>query len=119
MEDFFTIGTFATLAGCVFSTVLIMNTIRHSFKWGPEWFGLIISILVAIIAYNISSEGSLGDITNNESKITNYFIVFMNGCLIYTSAFGVQNTVINSIEKKDDLEYQSPTRNTITFFSKW
>jgi hypothetical protein len=93
MDDFFTAASFVTLTGSVASVVIIVNVFRSVFNWGPKWFGLILSIVVAVIAWHIASS------TGGQSKTAAlgslaYFIVFVNGCLIYTSAFGIQNTII-------------------------
>lgn len=110
MDDFFTIASFGTLAGCVIAVVLIVNALRHALNWGPRWFGFLLSILVSVIALQILS--NLGD----ESKTVNlglwikYFIVFINGCLIYTSAFGLQSTIIHDPSSKS---------KRITFRSNW
>jgi hypothetical protein len=93
MDDFFTKASFATLAGSVAAVLIIINTIHHVFNWGPRWFGLLVSLLIALVAFQTAR--SLGDATKT-SRLGRlvYVIVFLNGCLIYSSAFGVQNSVI-------------------------
>lgn len=94
MDDFFTPSSFLTLTSCVAAVVLIMNTIRHVFSWGPPWAALLLSVIVAIVAYYITS--MLGTISQTASLhwSVRTLIVVINGCLIYTSAFGMQNSVI-------------------------
>ena len=126
MDDFFTLTSFATLTGSVVAVVVIINALRHSLNWGPRWFGLVVSIFIAFVAYYLTT--SLG----TESKTASlgwvkYFTVFVNGCLIYTSAFGIQNTVVaNSSTTKDDLSFQEFTEDNAqqfvekkTFRSTW
>lgn len=103
MDDLFTLASFATLTGCVVAVVVIINSLRHALNWGPPWFGLLLSILIAFVALHLTA--SVGD----TSKTANlgwfkYLIVLVNGCLIYTSAFGIQNTVVID---KSGLGFQS------------
>ena len=93
MDDFFTLASLGTLTGSVMAVVVIVNTIRHVFNWGPRWFGFAVSILVSFIAFYITAGMGEGPKTAGTGWLK-YFIVFVNGCLIYTSAFGIQNIVI-------------------------
>ena len=93
MDDFFTVASFATLATTVLAVVAVVNAVRHAFSWGPRWFGFLLSIVFAFVAFSVTA--AMGE----ESRTTDlgwirYLVVLVNGCLIYTSAFGVQNTVI-------------------------
>ena len=113
MDDFFTPASFVTLTGAVASVVVIVNAIRHAVNWGPRWFGLILSIGIAFLAWHISAG------TGDQSKTTalgglGYFIVLVNGCLIYTSSFGIQNTVIGKPPNGDGggLDWQGVTKGT-------
>ena len=87
MSSFVTIESFGTLVGCVATVVVLVNTTRHVFDWGPRWFGLLSSIVVSAVAFSISKSELSGPIA--------YMLVMLNGCLIYTSAFGIQNTVVS------------------------
>lgn len=93
MDDFFTLASLGTLTGSVMAVVVIVNTIRHVFNWGPRWFGFAVSILISFIAFYITSGMGAGPKTAGTGWLR-YFIIFVNGCLIYTSAFGIQNIVI-------------------------
>jgi SNF family Na+-dependent transporter len=111
MDDFFTAASFATLTGSVASVVVIVNVFRHVFNWGPRWFGLILSIVVAVIAWHIAA--SAGDQSKTAALgLFGYFIVFVNGCLIYTSAFGIQNSIIGKPPNGNGsgLEWQGVTK---------
>jgi hypothetical protein len=93
MDDFFTLASFATLTGSVFSVVVIVNAIRHALGWGPRWFALVLSVAVAFLALHLTAEA--GDQAKTASLgLLKYAVAFINGCLIYTSAFGIQNAVI-------------------------
>jgi len=115
MDDFFTLASFGTLAGSVAGAVVIINTLRHAFNWGPRWFGLIVSILVAVVAWQITASSGAHSKTVDLGFVR-YLIVFFNGCLIYTSAFGIQNTIVTekpgmsfqSLRREDKLRFRSP-----------
>ncbi|MGD8353168.1 MAG: hypothetical protein PVJ01_03305 [Pseudomonadota bacterium] len=93
MDDLFTLASLGTFTGAVMAVVVIVNTIRHVFNWGPRWFGLALSILVSFVAFYITVYIGEGPGVKTPGLLK-YFIILLNGCLIYTSAFGVQNTVI-------------------------
>lgn len=99
MDDFFTVASVATLSGSVAAVVFIYNTFRHVFNWGPRWFGLALSILISVAAFKIAT--GLGD-TQKTTPLgwASYLIVFINGCLIYSSAFGIQNTLVSGPASK-------------------
>ena len=106
MDDFFTVASFATLTGSVVAVVAIVNALHHSLNWGPRWFGLALSILIAFVALQITA--SIG-VQSKTAALGwfKYLMVFVNGCLIYTSAFGIQNTVVTTPSSESDLSFQS------------
>jgi len=93
MDDFFTVASFATLTTTVLAVVAVVNAIRHAFNWGPRWFGFALSIIFAFVALNVTAAMGDGSRTTDLGWIR-YLVTLVNGCLIYTSAFGVQNAVI-------------------------
>ncbi len=106
MDDFFTLASFATLTGSVVAVVVIVNSLRHALNWGPRWFGLALSILIAFVALHLTA--SVGDQSRTVGLgWIKYLAVFVNGCLIYTSAFGIQNTVVAKPSSESDLSFQS------------
>jgi hypothetical protein len=92
MDNFFTVASFGTLVGCVSAVVVIMNVMRHAFNWGPRWMGLLVSLVIAVVALKVTS--GFGASHTAELGTLRYLIALMNGCLIYTSAFGVQNNAV-------------------------
>lgn len=105
MDDFFTLTSFATLTGSVVAVVVIVNALRSAINWGPRWFGLLVSIGVAFIALAITSSMGEGQETAGMGWIK-YFTTFVNGCLIYTSAFGIQNTVVAAQPSEKGVSFQ-------------
>ena len=123
MDDFFTVNSFATLAGSVLCVVVLVNTIRHVFNWGPRWFSLLLSIAVSFVAFSVTSELGDGPKTVN-NRLLNYLIVVLNGCLIYSSAFGLQNTIVAPGPSGSGLRLQSASGDEsiskrLTFNSEW
>ena len=133
MDDFFTLTSFATLTGSVVAVVVIVNALRSAINWGPRWFGLVVAIIVAFLALAITS--SMGDVQETAGLgWIKYFTAFVNGCLIYTSAFGIQNTVVAATsssggtsfqgveEEEEDEENKSGlsgTKSNLTFRKRW
>lgn len=130
MDDFFTLTSFATLTGSVVAVVVIVNALRSAINWGPRWFGLVVAIVVAFLALAITS--SMGEVQETAGLgWIKYFTTFVNGCLIYTSAFGIQNTVVapttsnngtsfQGIEEDEEEEGRFPgTKGNLTFRKRW
>lgn len=82
----------ATLGGAILAVVVITNTLRHVFNWGPRWFALILSVVTSFVAASIQ-----GFDFGGAELVKNIFLIILNGCLIYTSAFGIQNNVISPV----------------------
>ena len=118
MDDFFSMDSLATMTGCVAAVVVILNTIRNVFQWGPRWFGLALSIIISIVGFLIVNDQSLAS-GNSETEVSidikQIAIIILNGCLIYTSAFGIQSTVVQSLgseyHDKDEESLESVSKN--------
>jgi hypothetical protein len=99
VDDFFSAESFGKLTVCVFVVVLIANTVRHFAGWGPRWAIFALALGVSAYAFSIAhraEDSTLPDL----SLFEQVFLWFANGCLIYTSAFGLQNTVISVPDTK-------------------
>ena len=126
MDDFFTVASFGTLAGSVAAVVVIVSALRHAVNWGPRWFGLIESVAVSFFAWSLTKKMASASTDNINIGVIQYVIVLLNGCLIYTSAFGIQNTVIapdnagngTPVEPQTSPQPQSLKRKLI-FRSHW
>jgi len=95
VDNFFTLSSMTTLAGSVAVVVVVLNTTRHVLNWGPRWFGLLIAIAVSIGALHASSAAAAtGGAAAAAPGLLGYIVALVNGCLIYTSAFGLQNSTI-------------------------
>ena len=79
-SDFFTLGTFATLAGSVTITTFVTNGLFKAFGWSAKWLGLLVSL--AVMAAGLFLCDKL-----NDPKAD--VIGFFNSFLVYISAAGV------------------------------
>jgi len=114
ISEFITFNSLATLSSCILAVIVIMNTTRHVFNWGPRWFGLFLSILISFVAWKISEND-----TNATSLIVNILLIVLNGCLIYTSAFGIQNTVVSPKQENQNAVLLDGNNQTLSFRSCW
>lgn len=114
-----------TTGSAILAVVVISNTVFHVSGWKSRWFSLILSIILAYTIYQ------LGIKDQQKSFLINFLLIIINGCLIYTSAFGLQNNVIvevpaigqtgggtPGVDPTAPLTPKSTTRK-ITFFGKW
>ena len=98
MNELFKPATLLTLTGCIAAEVVVVNTLRHATGWGPRWFALVLALGIAAAALMLAHKAAKPDADRKPNWIVQVFVVLLNGCLIYTSAFGVQNSVIGDAE---------------------
>lgn len=94
MKELFKPATLGTLTGCIAAEVVAMNTLHHALNWGPRWFALVLAMIIAAGAAVLATRGGDTTAASKLNPIVLTGMVLLNGCLIYTSAFGVQNSVI-------------------------
>ena len=111
MDNLFTAESFLTLSSCVAAVWFIVNVLRHATGWGPRWFGLLISLLIAGAAFFATGAADDG----GESKLWLRIVAgVVNACLIYSAAFGVQQTL--AIKPEGTM---ADTSKKLTFRSGW
>lgn len=81
-QDFFKLGTFATLAGATGIVYIVCGGIQQVFNYKPKWLALLISIVVSFIGLAISH------LDPKISDWVEYLIAFLNGFLIFMTATG-------------------------------
>lgn len=110
-NEFMNTDSLKTIAGCVLALVLLVNTLRHIFKWGPRWFAGFLALIFSVLVFwpQISRIGGVEDLLL-------LVLVVVNACLIYTSAFGIQNSVI--APEEDGMELQS-AESDLSWRKKW
>ncbi len=92
-----------TEGGAILAVVLVTNTVRHALNWFRRWFPLILSILLSSMIYFAdTSNEELTDATpiiaQKRSLLDDWivpgFLILLNGALIYSASFGLQNNVV-------------------------
>ena len=111
-QDFFKLGTFATLAGSTGIVYVVCGGIQQVFNYKPKWLALLISIIVSFIGLAISPM---------DPKIKDwveYLIAFLNGFLIFMTATGT-----NQITAKGNpvlpVQQNIQKANTRRFNTNW
>ena len=114
VNDFINTDSLKTIAGCVTAVVLVVNTLNHIFRWQARWFAGFLALGLSLLVF----WPELINIGNSK----NYLIVVMvllNACLIYSSAFGIQNSFIGEDEDKvPGIETQSAEKK-FNWRKKW
>ena len=81
-NSFLTAESLATFGGTTLATLAVSNTYRSIFNKDPKIIAVILSIAICLfLAYNSGADA------------TGYVIAFVNGCLVYCSAFGLNNQI--------------------------
>jgi hypothetical protein len=93
-QDFFTWGTFSTLAGATGIVYIVSGVVQNVFNFSPKWFALVLSIVVSFIGMLITPQPAPTPPAHDIPEAVKYLIAFLNGFLIYASATG-SNQLIN------------------------
>ncbi len=83
--DWLTVESVVTLAGASAAVVSITNTAWKLFRWRPLVVGIFSSVL--IVAYSAYASGKL-------DSLGGFFIALMNICILFSMAFGIDETLI-------------------------
>lgn len=118
INEFMNTDSLKTIAGCVTAVVVLVNTLNHIFNWQARWFAALLALGLSILVFwtQIINIG-------NTKDFLLLVMVLVNACLIYTSAFGIQNSVIaiddEAAKKKDsDVELESAEKK-FNWRKKW
>jgi len=96
--DFFTSGTFATLAGSTAAVVILSNTASKvaGLASTPGWLALILAMACSLAAYLQAARGKSARFRKTP-RYLRYALVVLNGCLIFSSAFGIQGSIASEV----------------------
>lgn len=102
-HDFFTRESIVTFSGAVGITFVVSNAIQKAFDFNPKWFALFIAVIICMIGSYLMNGGVL-----------DYFLAFINGCLVFLAAAGGSQAVgkppeIKFIHDKHLEEYRPPS----------
>lgn len=111
-SQFFTTESFTTLLGCVSIVFIITNTLQSVFNFKPRWLVLGVSLAIT----------TLGVALSEHQSFFQYFLGFLNGCIVYLTAVGT-NTVFNRESKRrEEISIdiiQQERDNHRFFFQNW
>lgn len=79
--NFFTLESMLTLTGASSATYLIANGCQNALNFNPKWLAL-------AIAQALSWYGTYVTIFQVDHHLSDYFVAFVNGFLIYATAVG-------------------------------
>ena len=119
-QEFFTWGSFSTLAGTTGILYIICGVFQSVFNFSPRWFALIISILVSFIGIQFNYE--LADNNPFISYTIKYIIALLNGFLIFATATGSNQLFAGKLSIPQRPPYPRPLsfqNQPRTFNSNW
>lgn len=109
ISSFLTLESLATLGGTTLATIVVSNTYRVIFKKDPKIFALIFSIAICVFFAVYS-----------HAEPVNYLVAVINGCLVFCSAFGLNNQISRLAVKVDKIEEVNRSKQVSTrFFGDW
>jgi hypothetical protein len=88
VNNFLTVESLETLGGVTLATIVVSNTFRAIFKKDPKIFALVFSVGICVLFAVYSS-----------AEPINYLVAVVNGCLVFCSAYGLNNQVIRVTSK--------------------
>jgi 4-amino-4-deoxy-L-arabinose transferase-like glycosyltransferase len=83
-QDLYTIATLGTFAGSSGAVLILYNTFRRLFNKESVWIAFIISLTVSVI---------VAIATSSLTDLAGFFLVILNGCLLFSSAAGTQELI--------------------------
>lgn len=83
-QELYTIAMLGTFAGSSGAVLVLYNTFRTLLKRENLWIAFAISLIVSFVVAGATS-ALVG--------LTGYFLAFLNGCLLFTTAAGAQQII--------------------------
>ncbi len=89
-DKFFDPQSIMTLGGASFAIVVVSATARKLFRLDTPWFAFIVAMAITLGgAYHA---GTL-------KGLFQFFLAFINGCLVFFTALGLNETVAQTVNK--------------------
>ena len=108
-DEFFTAGSIATFAGATGAVWVLTNVFRVLLKRDSILFGFIVSLMISFVgAYAAHTLTSLVQV----------FLIFLNGCLLFLTAAGVQGFA-NEAGKRSVDRTKLHGRRDVGFLTPW
>ena len=103
-QELYTLATLGTFAGSSGAVLVLYNTFRKLLKRENLWIAFVISLIVSfVVAFTTSAL----------SGLVGYFLAFLNGCLLFTTASGTQELIATPPTQPTDV---SPSKPVSAFF---
>lgn len=109
-ENFFTLDTFATVAGSTGIIVVVTNTIRSAFRSRSPLIPIGISIIVGFAGAAVA---------NKLGAWPEWLLAFANSCLLFCTATGAAETTAAGAEGRVGGGAELQSDKPVRFFSSW
>jgi hypothetical protein len=115
-QELFNLATLGTFAGATAATVVVGNTLQSVFNLSAKWLTLVLAEAIVLLVA----------VFTQTSELSGYFVAVLNGCLVYSSAVGL-NTMTSKTPPSEPSSARSvdeaglPPRSGVrrSFFSRW
>lgn len=109
-DSFFEWSTLGTLAGSTAGVVVVSNTARKLLRADSVWIPFITALVITVgLAIAGGSELTFGVIA----------LTFLNACLLFCTALGVNDTVVEVVTPRPDGTVQAQGRRTVKLLQTW
>jgi zinc transporter ZupT len=109
-SDFFTPASIGTFTGATGAVWILGNTLRKLTGRDLKGLAFVVSLVVAYVA--AYAAGAL-------SNLLAYFLVFLNGCLLFMTAGGVQGWASESTTPTEAHKPKVHGRHSLKFLTPW
>lgn len=139
--NFFDSTSLFTMGGAISVVILVTDTITHVFGWFKRWFPLVLSVVVSFficiaevenkIVTTIREDTVKEKVKKEVPQIVELTLVLVNGFLIYSIAFGIQNNLIkpendggdgqliNETDSAPNPSFDEDNKKQRTFRTEW
>lgn len=102
--QFFTATNIGSVALATSAIIVVVNTLYSLFKLPQKWTAIVTALLISYLFVLFSEEPHWYD----------WLLAFLNGCLLFCSALGLNQIVVSS-KKPEEKEVAEPSG----FFRNW
>lgn len=113
VQELFTFQSFGTIAGASAAVIAVSNTFRVLFRTDSPIPAFLASGIVAFLGAYIAEAFS------NPAE---WALIFLNACLLFCSALGMQETIVNVSERKQVgtiKAHGKPQEKRVKWLSSW
>lgn len=110
INSFFTVDSLLAYGGASVAVVVVSNTIRSLLSINSAWPPFIISL--AICYFGVYH-------ANGTITLINAVVAFFNGCLLFTSATGLDQGLVRVVKGKPAGKGEDQGDEGVSWFSRW